>query len=87
MKIVLNIIFATVLFSSMIIGQTKPVAFVGAKIYTANNLMISNGVLIISDGKIVIIFFIYLLTLAFASFHNDCAFCGEFFDLPFPLLL
>jgi len=53
MKIFVKTIFVLVLFASVIIAQTNTVAFVGAKIYTANNPMIPNGVMIIKDGKII----------------------------------
>ncbi len=53
MKNFLVTIFAIISLAPVIVAQTNTVAFVGAKIYTANNPMIPNGVMIIKDGKII----------------------------------
>lgn len=52
MKHFLKTIFVLAAFASVLIGQSNSIAYVGAKIHTANGPTISNGVMIINDGKI-----------------------------------
>ena len=53
MKKILLILLLIVLISAVIIGQKKPLAFVGAKIYTAAGPLITDGVLIIQSSTII----------------------------------
>lgn len=53
MKKILIMILLTIAISVVTIGQTKPLAFVGAKIYTAAGPIIIDGVLIVKNGKII----------------------------------
>lgn len=50
-------LFSTAILCVMVLfslnGQKKPVAYKGAKIYTVDNSIIDNGVLVIAGGKIV----------------------------------